>query len=33
MSSAFLFEASSAQRFAKFSGVILIAPDKVFRDE
>ena len=33
MSSVFLLEASSAQRFAKFSGVISIAPDKVFRDE
>jgi hypothetical protein len=31
MSSAFLFEASSAQVFARFSGVISIAPDKVFR--
>jgi hypothetical protein len=28
-----LFEASSAQVFAKFSGVISIAPDKVFRAE
>jgi hypothetical protein len=33
MSSAFLFEASSAQVFAIFSGVMAIAPDKVFRVE
>ena len=33
MSSAFLFEASSAQVFARFSGVIAIAPDKVFGAE
>jgi hypothetical protein len=33
MSSAFLFEASSAQVLAKFSGVISVAPGKVFRDE
>jgi len=33
MSSAFLLEASSAQVFARFSGVIAIAPDKVFRAE
>jgi hypothetical protein len=33
MFSAFLFEASSAQVFAKFSGVISIAPGKVFRAE
>src|SRR5215467_12563581 len=33
MSSAFLFEASSAQVFARFSGVISIAPDKVFHYE
>ena len=33
ISSAFLLEASSAQRFAKFSGVISNAPDKVFRAE
>jgi hypothetical protein len=32
-SSAFLFEASSAQVFARFFGVIAIAPDKVFRAE
>ena len=31
MSSAFLFEASSAQVLAKFSGVISVAPGKVFR--
>jgi hypothetical protein len=28
-----LFEASAAQLFASFSGVIAIAPDKVFRAE
>ena len=33
MSSAFLFEASSAQVLARFSGVISVAPGKVFRDE
>ena len=33
MSSAFLFEASSAQVFARFSGVIAIAPGKVFGAE
>lgn len=33
ISSAFLFEASSAQVFARSSGVIAIAPDKVFRAE
>ena len=33
MFSAFLFEASSAQVVAKFSGVISIAPGKVSRDE
>jgi hypothetical protein len=33
MSSAFLFEASSAQVLAKFSGVISVAPGKVFRGE
>jgi hypothetical protein len=32
ISSAFLFEASSAQIFARFSGVIFIAPGKVFPD-
>jgi hypothetical protein len=32
MSSAFLFEASSAQVVAKFSGVISIAPGRVSRD-
>jgi hypothetical protein len=33
MSSAFLFEASSAQVLAKFSGVICVGPGKVFRGE
>jgi hypothetical protein len=33
ISSAFLFEASSAQVLAKFSGVISVAPGKVFRGE
>ena len=33
MSSAFLFEASSAQVFARFSGVISLAPGKFFRAE
>jgi hypothetical protein len=33
MSSAFLFAASSAQVLAKFSGVISVAPDKVFGGE
>ena len=33
MSSAFLFEASSAQVLARLSGVISVAPGKVFRDE
>jgi hypothetical protein len=33
MSSAFLFEASSAQVLAKSSGVISVAPGKVFRGE
>ncbi len=33
MSSAFLFEASSAQVLAKSSGVICVAPGKVFRGE
>ncbi len=32
ISSAFLLEASSAQLFAKSSGVISAAPGKVFRD-
>jgi hypothetical protein len=33
MSSAFLFEASSAQVFAKFSGLISLAPGKFPRAE
>ncbi len=33
MSSAFLFEASSAQVLAKLSGVISVAPGKVFLGE
>jgi hypothetical protein len=33
MSSAFLFAASSAQVLAKFSGVISVAPGKVFPGE
>jgi hypothetical protein len=33
ISSAFLFEASSAQVLAKFSAVISLAPGKVFRGE
>jgi hypothetical protein len=33
ISSAFLFEASSAQVLANFSGVISVAPGKVFRGE
>jgi len=33
ISSAFLFEARFAHVVAKFSGVISVAPGKVFRDE